>query len=103
MKKPLNLKKLILLNIPYIFFMLLGTKAGQAWRLAVGGDFSAKVLHLLDGFTAAFQSVAPSFYITDLLVGIVIAVGLRLAVYIKGRNAKKFRKNMEYGSARWSA
>lgn len=101
MKKPIHVKKLLLLNIPYVFIALLGTKVGQAWRLAVGGDFSAKVLHLLDGFAAAFQSLAPSFKVPDLLVGIAIAGGIRLAVYIKGRNAKKFRKNMEYGSARW--
>lgn len=101
MKKSIHVKKLLLSNIPYVFIALLGTKVGQAWRLAVGGDFSAKVLHLLDGFAAAFQSPAPSFKVPDLLVGIAIAGGIRLAVYIKGRNAKKFRKNMEYGSARW--
>lgn len=101
MKKSINVKKLLLSNIPYVFIALLGTKVGQAWRLAVGGDFSAKVLHLPDGFAAAFQSLVPSFKVPDILVGIAIAGGIRLAVYIKGRNAKKFRKNMEYGSARW--
>lgn len=101
MKKPLKLKKLILPNIPYLFIGLLGTKLGQAWRLAPGADFSAKVLGLMTGFTAAFQSIMPSFHPIDLCVGIAIAVIIRVVVYVKGRNAKKFRKNMEYGSARW--
>ena len=101
MKKPVNLKKLIIPNIPYVFIALLATKVGQGWRLAPGSDFSGKFLHILEGFRGAFQSIAPSFYVTDLLVGIAIAVILRLIVYVKGKNAKKFRKNMEYGSARW--
>lgn len=101
MKKPVNLKKLIIPNIPYVFIALLATKVGQGWRLAPGSDFSGKFLHILEGFREAFQSIAPSFYVTDLLVGIAIAVILRLIVYVKGKNAKKFRKNMEYGSARW--
>ena len=101
MKKPVDLKKLIIPNIPYVFIALLATKVGQGWRLAPGSDFSGKFLHILEGFREAFQSIAPSFYVTDLLVGIAIAVILRLIVYVKGKNAKKFRKNMEYGSARW--
>ena len=101
MKKPVNLKKLIIPNIPYVFIALLATKVGQGWRLTPGSDFSSKFLHILEGFREAFQSIAPSFYVTDLLVGIAIAVILRLIVYVKGKNAKKFRKNMEYGSARW--
>ena len=101
MRKPVNIKKLIIPNIPYVFIALLGTKVGQGWRLAVGGDFSAKMLHLLDGFAAAFQSALPSFHPIDLCVGIAIAVIIRLVVYVKGKNAKKFRKNMEYGAARW--
>ena len=101
MKKPVNIKKLIIPNIPYVFIALLATKVGQGWRLAPGSDFSGKFLHVLEGFREAFQSIAPSFYITDLLVGIAIAVILRVIVYVKGKNAKKFRKNMEYGSARW--
>ena len=101
MKKPVNIKKLLIPNIPYVFIALLATKVGQGWRLAPGSDFSGKFLHVLEGFREAFQSIAPSFYITDLLVGIAIAVILRIIVYVKGKNAKKFRKNMEYGSARW--
>ena len=101
MKKPVNIKKIILPNLPYLLFALLGTKCGQAARLAPGLDFSQKALHILDGFRLAFESLLPSFHPADLLVGILIAAALRLAVYVKGKNAKKFRKNMEYGSARW--
>jgi|UniRef100_UPI003522B92E type IV secretion system protein VirD4 len=97
----INVKKLVLTNIPYAFIALLATKLGQAWRFAPGADFSGKVLGLLTGFSAAFQSAMPSFHPTDLLVGITAAAIIRLVVYVKGRNAKKFRKNLEYGSARW--
>ena len=88
MKKPVNLKKLIITGIPYVFIALLATKVGQGWRLAPGSDFSSKFLHILEGFREAFQSIAPSFYVTDLLVGIAIAVILHLIVYVKGKNAK---------------
>ena len=101
MKKPVNIKKIILPNLPYLLFALLGTKCGQAARLAPGLDFSQKALHILDGFRLAFKSLLPSSHPADLLVGLLIAAALRLAVYVKGKNAKKFRKNMEYGSARW--
>ena len=97
----INVKKLVLTNIPYAFIALLATKLGPAWRFAPGADFSGKVLGLLTGFSAAFQSAMPSFHPTDLLVGITAAAIIRLVVYVKGRNAKKFRKNLEYGSARW--
>ena len=101
MKKPVNIKKIIIPNLPYLLFALLGTKCGQAARLAPGMDFSQKALHILDGFRLAFESLLPSFHPADLLVGVLIAAALRLAVYVKGKNAKKFRKNTEYGSARW--
>ncbi len=94
-------KKLLLLNLPYLFVALFATKLGQTWRLAAGTDASRKLLHLMDGFAAAFASLLPSFHPADLAVGVLLAVALRLAVYIRGRNAKKFRKNVEYGSARW--
>ena len=94
-------KKLLLINLPYLFVALFATKFGQAWRLAAGADASKKLLHLMDGLTAAFSSPLPSFHPADLAVGIFLAAVLRLAVYVRGRNAKKFRKNMEYGSARW--
>ena len=96
-----KIKKQIILHIPYVFLALLGTKLGQAWRLAEGSDQSAKLLHLMEGLRVAFQNLAPSFVLADLCVGIVFAGIVRLAVYIKGKDAKKFRKNIEYGSARW--
>ncbi|MSC85269.1 type IV secretory system conjugative DNA transfer family protein [Eubacterium sp. am_0171] len=102
MKKPLNIKKIVLPNLPYAFIALIATKLGQAWRLAEGADASAKLLGFLtQGLGEAFSSLLPSFHPADLLVGIVIAGIIRLVVYVKGKNAKKFRKNMEYGSARW--
>ena len=101
MKKPLNIKKFLLPNIPYVFIALFATKLGQAWRLAPGMDFSGKTLHLMEGFAAAFQSALPSFHPIDLCVGVAAALLIRLIVYVKGKNAKKFRKNLEYGSARW--
>ena len=101
MKKPLHIKKLALPNIPYVFIALFATKLGQAWRLAPGMDFSGKALHLMEGFAAAFQSALPSFHPIDLCGGVAAALLIRLIVYVKGKNAKKFRKNLEYGSARW--
>ena len=101
MKKPLNIKKFLLPNIPYVFIAIFATKLGQAWRLAPGMDFSGKALHLMEGFAAAFQSALPSFHPIDLCVGVAAALLIRLIVYVKGKNAKKFRKNLEYGSARW--
>ena len=101
MKKPLNIKKFLLPNIPYVFIALFATKLGQAWSLAPGTDFSGKALHLMEGFAAAFQSALPSFHPIDLCVGVAAALLIRLIVYVKGKNAKKFRKNLEYGSARW--
>ena len=96
-----EIKKLLILNAPYLLFVYLFDKIGQAVRLSPGLDMSEKVLHLGDGFTAAFQSAMPSFVLLDLLVGIAGAAVIRLLVYVKGKNAKKYRKGMEYGSARW--
>ena len=96
-----NWKKLILPNIPYFFIALFATKLGQAIRLAPGADLSGKIMHFMEGMILAFESTMPSFHPADLCVGIAVALGIRLAVYIKGKNAKKFRKDMEYGSARW--
>ena len=101
MKKPVNIKKIILPNIPYVFIALLATKLGQAARLAPGFDFSSKAIHIMEGLTLAFQSIVPSFHPVDLCVGIAAAGIIRLIVYVKGKNAKKYRKNEEYGSARW--
>ena len=99
--KQVNVKKLALSNLPYGVIGLFATKLGQAWRLAEGADASQKLLHLLDGISAAFQNSLPSFHPFDLLVGLVCGVLLRVAVYYKAKNAKKFRRNMEYGTARW--
>jgi len=96
-----EIKKLLIRNVPYLLLVFLFSKVGEAYRLAAGADFGTKLLHIFDGFTAAFQSPLPSFHPTDLLVGLIGAVILRLAVYVKGRDAKKYRKGMEYGSARW--
>ena len=97
----MNLKKLILLNLPYLLFVYPFDKLSQAVRLAPGADLSAKILSIGDGFTAAFSSLGLSLNPVDLLVGIAGAVILRVAVHMKGKNAKKYRHGMEYGSARW--
>lgn len=99
--KKVNVKKLILPNIPYVFIALLATKVSEAVRLAPGSDASAKLLNIMTGLNTAFHSLVPSFHPIDLCMGVAAAIAIRLAVYIKGKNAKKFRKNLEYGSARW--
>ena len=96
-----NWKKILIPNIPYLFIALFATKLGQAVRMAPGTDFSGKALHMMEGVRDAFASPMPSFHPADLGIGICIAAAMRLAVYIKGKNAKKFRHNQEYGSARW--
>ncbi|PKK38627.1 TrsK-like protein [Clostridiaceae bacterium JG1575] len=97
------LKKWILPNLPYLFFVYLFDKAMQAYGLAPGIDFSGKFLSLRIGFAAAFANAAPSFALIDLAAGIAGAALIRLIIYIKGKNAKKYRKGIEYGSARWVA
>ena len=99
--KNVNYKKLILPNIPYVFIGLLATKLGQATRLSPGVDFSSKAMNIMQGISMAFENIMPSFHPIDLLVGIAVGVIIRLVVYFKGKNAKKYRKNIEYGSARW--
>ena len=96
-----ELKKLLLLNLPYLLFVYLFAKCGQTYRLSAGADASAKLLHLTSGISAAFASPLPSLHPFDLCVGVVGAVAVRLIVYSKGKNAKKYRKGEEYGSARW--
>lgn len=98
-----ELKKLLVLNLPYLLFVYLFAKCGQAYRFAAGADASAKLLHLTNGISAAFANPLPSLHPFDLCVGVVGAVAVRLIVYSKGKNAKKYRKGEEYGSARWSA
>ena len=97
----MNMKKMFLLNLPYLLFVYPFDKLAQAFRLAPGADLSGKLLSIGDGFTAAFSSPWLSFHPTDLLIGIAGAVVLRMAVYLKGKNAKKYRHGIEYGSARW--
>lgn len=96
-----NIKKLLILNAPYLLFVWLFSKAGAAFRLAPGADLSGKLLNIMQGFSAAFESPFPSFHPQDILIGIAGAALIRLLVYCKGKNAKKYRKNVEYGSARW--
>ena len=96
-----RLKRILILNIPYLFLALFFTKVSQAWRLALGYDIGQKILNLMNGFRLAFDNPLPSLNPKDLLFAIAIAVIIRLAVYLKGKNAKKYRKGIEYGSARW--
>ena len=98
-----KLKKVLLPNFPYLLFAWLSDKLCQAVRLSPGADASEKLLHIGQGFQTAFASSAPSFHALDICVGILGAVLVRLAVYVKSKNAKKYRKGIEYGSARWSA
>ena len=99
--KQVNVKKLVLLNLPYFLLGLFATNLGEAWRLATGADASAKMLSFFSTLPVALGSWWPSLHPLDLLVGLCCGAGLRLAVYLKGKNAKKYRHNVEYGSARW--
>ena len=101
MKKTLDIKKLILLNMPYILMGLFATNFGEAWRMAQGADASEKFLSLIAVLPGALQSFWPSLHPLDLLVGLCCGGSLRLAVYLKSKNAKKYRHGLEYGSARW--
>ncbi|WFF73438.1 conjugal transfer protein TraG [Proteiniclasticum sp. QWL-01] len=94
-----KIKRMLLLNLPYVLIALLVTKLCEAWRNSPGLDISPKVLHLMDGFALAFRSPWPSLLPQGLILSIVIAAAIKLAVYVKGRNAKEYRKNIDYGSA----
>ena len=96
-----KLRKYLLPNLPYLFFVYLFDKLCQTVRLAPGLDVSEKLLHIGQGFQTAFASSAPSFHVLDICVGIFGAILVRLAVYLKAKNAKKYRRGVEYGSARW--
>ena len=96
-------QKFILLNMPYILVGLFATNLGQAWRMTLNVDASKRFLVLLSALQIAFDTPLPSLYPFDILVGIICGAGLRLAVYLKSKNAKKYRQGVEYGSARWSA
>ena len=99
--KQVNVKKLVLLNLPYFLLGLFATNLGEAWRLATGADASAKMLSFFSTLPVALGSWWPSLHPLDFLVGLCCGAALRLAVYLKGKNAKKYRHNVEYGSARW--
>ena len=101
MKKQLDIKKLLILNLPYLLMGLFATNFGEAWRMAQGTDASAKMLSFFSTLPVALASWWPSLHPLDLLVGLCCGAGLRLAVYLKSKNAKKYRHGMEYGSARW--
>lgn len=97
-----DVKRLFLLNVPYILIALFATNLGEAWRIAEGVNSSEKMLSFLTVSLAfSFENPLPSLYPFDLLVGIGVGAAIRLAVYLKGKNAKKYRHKVEYGSARW--
>lgn len=98
-----NLKRLVILSIPYVVLCLVATNLGEAWRIAKGNIPASPILGLMAALPVAFSNFMPSFHPFDLCVGIVCGCGLRLAVYLRGKNAKKYRHNEEYGSARCGA
>ena len=102
MNKP-DVKKLILLNLPYVFAFYFADKIAAVFRLAPGTEFIDKLTNGFAVFGSAFANPLPSFNLADICIGAAVGGFLRLAVYLKGKHAKKYRRNMEYGSARWSA
>ena len=96
-----EIKRLLILSIPYVVFGLVSTNLGEAWRMAKVSVSNSPILGLMGALPAAFGNLTPSFQPFDLCVGVICGVGLRFAVYLKGKNAKKYRHNQEYGSARW--
>ena len=96
-----KLKKLLIRALPYILIGLVCTNLGEAWRMAEGANASEKLLSFFTTMGIAFGNPLPSFYPIDLMVGLICGAGLRAAVYIRGKNAKNFKHNLEYGSARW--
>ena len=96
-----EIKRILILAIPYVVLGLIATNIGEAWRIAKTNVPSSPVLGLMGAFPMAFANFAPSFHPFDLFVGMLSGCGLRLAVYLRGKNAKKYRRNEEYGSARW--
>ena len=98
-----NTKRLVILNLPYILMGLYATNLGRTWRMAAGADMTEKMQSLMTVLPDALGRIIPSFHPLDLLVGLCCGAGLRLAVYLKGKNAKKYRHGSEYGSARWGS
>ena len=97
----MNVKQRLILYLPYLVIGLYAGKLPQAWRMTAGANASEKLLNIMGGMEQAFASPLPSFYLPDLLIGLMLGAALRLAVYLKGKNAKKYRHNQEHGSARW--
>ena len=98
-----KLTKLLALYLPYLLLGLVATNFGEAWRLAEGKELGDKIMSMTGTVPVAFANPLPSLHPFDLCVGVAGAVAVRLIVYSKGKNAKKYRKGEEYGSARWSA
>ena len=98
-----KLTKPLALYLPYILLELVATNFGEAWRLAAGKELGDKIMSTMGTVPLAFANPLPSLHPLDILVGLCCGAGLRLAVYLRGKNAKKYRHGMEYGSARWSA
>ena len=96
-----KLSKLLALYLPYVVIGIVATNLGEAWRLAAGKELGDKIVSLMDTLPAAFSNPLPSLHPFDLFIGLCCGAGMRLAVYLKGKNAKKYRHGMEYGSARW--
>ena len=96
-----KLTKLLALYLPYLLLGLVATNFGEAWRLAEGKELGDKIMSMMGTIPVAFANPLPSLHPLDLLVGLCSGAGLRLAVYLRGKNAKKYRHGMEYGSARW--
>ena len=96
-----KLTKLLALYLPYLLLGLVATNLGEAWRLAEGKELGERIMSMMGTIPMAFANPLPSLHPLDLLVGLCCGAGLRLAVYLRGKNAKKYRHGMEYGSARW--
>lgn len=96
-----QLKKTLIKALPFIIVGLVCTNLGEAWRLSEGSDMGKKMLSFFSSVGPAFANPLPSLHPLDLLVGCICGAGLKLAVYLRGKNAKHFRHNQEYGSARW--
>ena len=96
-----KLSKLLALYLPYILLGLVATNFGEAWRLAEGKELGDKIMSMMGTISVAFANPLPSLHPIDLFIGLCCGAGMRLAVYLKGKNAKKYRHGMEYGSARW--
>ena len=98
-----KIRRYVLLNLPYAFVLWVCLKLGTAYRMAEGADMGHKLIHIVKTIGPAFHTLAPGLNSQDWLVGLIGAISIRLVVYVKSKNAKKFRKDVEYGSARWSA